>query len=115
MVNCSGDPNLGHDPREFVPDEHGNYPSSEEAEEMRKRDDGGCFIATAVYGDAHAPEVEILRVYRDRVLMQTPLGRKAVEFYYSGVGERTAEFIRVSFPSAIPVIRRGLDSFIGTL
>ena len=30
-----------------------------------------CFIATAVYGDINAPEVEILRQFRDSVLQET--------------------------------------------
>jgi M6 family metalloprotease-like protein len=43
---------------------------------------GGCFIATAAYGSAMAPEVEALRRFRDGVLMTNPVGRSLVAFYY---------------------------------
>jgi hypothetical protein len=42
----------------------------------------GCFIATACYGSALAPEVDVLRRYRDRVLMTSPAGRSFVAWYY---------------------------------
>jgi hypothetical protein len=41
-----------------------------------------CYIATAVYGDIDAYEVTMLRTYRDRILMNKPLGRLAVCVYY---------------------------------
>ena len=43
---------------------------------------GGCFIATATYGSHLHPHVQILREFRDSVLMNTQWGRKVVEFYY---------------------------------
>ena len=42
----------------------------------------GCYIATAVYGYYDAPEVLILRKYRDEVLQQTILGRAFIKTYY---------------------------------
>ena len=71
-----------------------------------------CFVATAVYGDIDAPEVQVLREFRDNVLMESDLGRKVVDFYYSGAGKRTAEFIETHIPSAIPLIRKGLDRLV---
>lgn len=46
------------------------------------RSKGGCFIATAVYGDVMASEVAILRQYRDTVLNTTKTGRTFIKFYY---------------------------------
>lgn len=41
-----------------------------------------CFIATAVYGDVDAPEVEMLRRFRDLHLMPSVWGRWLVRIYY---------------------------------
>jgi hypothetical protein len=71
-----------------------------------------CFIATAVYGDKDAPEVETLRQYRDNVLMQSTPGRAIVDFYYSGAGKKAADFIKENMPGAIPTIRKGLDLLV---
>jgi hypothetical protein len=43
----------------------------------------GCFIATACYGDYDAPEVIVLRKYRDEILQQTVGGRTFIKMYYS--------------------------------
>jgi len=42
----------------------------------------GCFIATACYGDTSAPEVLILKRFRDQVLLKSKFGEKCVRFYY---------------------------------
>lgn len=43
--------------------------------------DSRCFIATAVFG-GDARETQILRAFRDRVLMPSSIGRVAVQAYY---------------------------------
>ncbi len=42
----------------------------------------GCFIATAVYGTESAEEINILREFRDTVLLTNALGEEFVSFYY---------------------------------
>ena len=43
---------------------------------------GGCFIATAAYGSYFHPKVEILRDWRDEILLKTSSGRWFVRQYY---------------------------------
>ena len=44
---------------------------------------GFCFVATATYGDPDAPELHILRTWRDKHLLPTSTGRALVRFYYA--------------------------------
>lgn len=44
---------------------------------------GACYIATAVYGSYEAPEVMVLRKFRDEVLTQSFLGRIFIKTYYA--------------------------------
>jgi chemotaxis protein histidine kinase CheA len=41
-----------------------------------------CYISTAAYGTPMAPELDMLRGFRDRVLFPTPGGRLLVDHYY---------------------------------
>jgi hypothetical protein len=43
----------------------------------------GCFIATKVYGSYNCSEVIELRIFRDRYLTQTWVGRVVVDVYYA--------------------------------
>ena len=43
---------------------------------------GGCFIATAAYGTDTAGQLDILRAFRDAILLRSSLGTKLVSFYY---------------------------------
>jgi len=43
---------------------------------------GGCFIATAAFGSPLERHVQILRDFRDRVLLNSSAGKAFVQFYY---------------------------------
>jgi len=43
---------------------------------------GGCFIAVAAFGSPMAPQVQLLREFRDRYLTTNPPGRLFVSAYY---------------------------------
>ncbi len=47
-----------------------------------KEKKAGCYIATAVYGSYEAPEVLVLRRFRDDVLARSLAGRWLIRFYY---------------------------------
>jgi len=53
---------------------------------------GGCFIATAAYGTSTAAEIDVLRAFRDEVLLQNSLGSQLVEWYYQ-TSPPVADFI----------------------
>jgi hypothetical protein len=42
-----------------------------------------CFIATAAFGSPMEPRIDVLRSFRDQVLMKSPRGRALVDFYYA--------------------------------
>ncbi|MBE0430214.1 MAG: right-handed parallel beta-helix repeat-containing protein [Dehalococcoidia bacterium] len=52
----------------------------------------GCFISTAVYGTDAADEIDVLRDFRDAVLLPNSLGASFVSVYYS-VSPPIADFI----------------------
>jgi len=53
---------------------------------------GYCFIATAAYGTETAAELDILRDFRDQVLLKNTLGSRFVEAYYK-LSPPVADFI----------------------
>jgi len=53
---------------------------------------GYCFIATAAYGTETAAELDILRDFRDQVLLKNALGSRFVEAYYR-LSPPVADFI----------------------
>lgn len=62
--------------------------SKNEREKIEKEEDehkkgSGCFVATACYGNFDAPEVIVLRHYRDSKLLKTFFGKVFVQSYYS--------------------------------
>ena len=44
---------------------------------------GGCYVATAVYGSYDCPQVWTLRRYRDYTLAETWYGRAFIKTYYA--------------------------------
>ncbi len=54
---------------------------------------GGCFIATAAYGNSLAKHVTIVAEFRDKYLLRYAAGRKFVHLYYRN-GPMCAEYIQ---------------------
>ncbi|HUU63928.1 MAG TPA: CFI-box-CTERM domain-containing protein [Dehalococcoidia bacterium] len=54
--------------------------------------EGPCFIATAAYGTASASEIDVLRAFRDEVLLESKVGSQLVEWYYQ-TSPPVADFI----------------------
>ena len=86
--------------------------AADEEQCAAQRQQGGCFVATVVYGDPMAPEVELLRTFRDRVLLLHLPGRLFVRFYYAGAGQYTANLLRRRFPYLIPCVRCLVDALV---
>jgi hypothetical protein len=53
---------------------------------------GGCFIATAAYGTSTAEQLDVLREFRDSVLLESTVGSRLVDLYYQ-MSPPVADFI----------------------
>jgi len=51
--------------------------------EAEGKEDKGCFVATACFGDIHHPVVVDFRTYRDNVLAQNAWGQLFIKTYYN--------------------------------
>ncbi len=72
--------------------------------------DEGCFIATAAYGYYSAPQVQLLRDFRDRYLLTHAPGRAFVHWYYT-YGPVAAQWLG-SHPEVKPMVRAALFPLI---
>lgn len=74
--------------------------------------DKRCYIATAIYG-AEAPETQLLRTWRDRVLMTSWLGRMVVHCYYGLSPYLVQAFVHSAYVTR--VVRGALDHLVANL
>ena len=58
-------------------------PASHKAFDNFSKNNGGCYIATCVYGSYACPEVWTLRRYRDFTLARSMTGRQFIKIYYA--------------------------------
>ena len=70
----------------------------------------GCYIATMAYGSYDAPEVRVLRRFRDEVLKKTFIGRVCIANYYA-FSPLLVKFVKKT-GFAEKFIRRRLDRFV---
>jgi hypothetical protein len=73
----------------------------------------GCYIATAVYGSYSAPEVRVLRRFRDETLARSLPGRLFIRAYYR-VSPPIAERLKTA-RRANALVRRALDKWVARL
>jgi hypothetical protein len=78
------------------------------AKEFKK---SACFVATAVYEGASAPEVLTLRAFRDEVLVHSLAGRAFVHVYYA-TSPPIARFLKRHSHAATFVRRLLLDPLV---
>lgn len=75
----------------------GIYPpfiqTSKETLKSSKRKEEECFFATAIYQDIHAPEVQLLRRFRDEILVKNFSGRIFIALYYAWLGKTLAKIV----------------------
>ena len=97
---------------------HGPTPRAEGAtrssgDYQSSSDGGGCYIATAVYGSYDAPEVMVLRGFRDNTLRPHWWGRLFIKVYYflsPPIAEKLKDAKRIN-----SIVRNILNHFVETL
>jgi hypothetical protein len=72
---------------------------------------GGCFIATAAYGSRMAQGVNILKNFRDKILLTNSIGKRVIKLYYN-YSPPIADFI-AQHDSLKAVVRLGLLPVVG--
>jgi hypothetical protein len=69
-----------------------NFQVKSEEPEPPQTPGGLCFIATAAYGTSTAKQLDVLRDFRDGVLLKSTVGSRLVDLYYQ-VSSPIADFI----------------------
>lgn len=77
-----------------APHDHGAQPPSEAA----GHGGGGCFVATASFGNVAHPDVTWLRKFRDTKLVHSRSGRAFIRFYWK-VGPVMGRYVNAQGPS----------------
>ncbi len=54
----------------------------EKNKQVAGQNEGGCYIATMVYGNYDHPQVLVLRNFRDKFLVNYLFGKSLIKFYY---------------------------------
>ena len=72
-----------------------------------------CYIATAVYGSYDAPEVLVLRHFRDETLSKSRRGRLFIKTYYR-LSPPVARHLK-NMRRLNAIVRRGLDKIVAHL
>jgi len=76
----------------------------------------GCFVASYAFEDPYAPEVMILRQFRDEYLQASLGGRRFIRAYYRYSPALVARLQGCYFQSAVTfVLRQALRAFIRLL
>lgn len=73
----------------------------------------GCYIATAVYGSYDAPQVRILRRYRDEVLKNSFWGRVFIKTYYK-LSPPIADHLKNAH-KLNGIVRKALDRWVNRI
>jgi hypothetical protein len=70
----------------------------------------GCYVATSIYGSYDAPEVLVLRNYRDNNLSKTLFGKAFIQFYYT----TSPSFVKLTknMDTLNLIIKRQLDKLV---
>jgi len=68
-----------------------------------EKDERMCFLATAAYGTPASEKIDLLRQFRDELLLKNPAGRAFVAMYYK-LSPPIAEFIS-QHPTLRTVVR----------
>jgi hypothetical protein len=97
IMNSNSLENTSVSPQSAIPEVIVAYPSLKNE---------GCFIATAAYGFYSAPQVQVLRDFRDRYLLTNAPGRAFVAWYYRH-GPNGARFLN-QHPIFKPLVRVAL-------